>query len=230
MRLLPFLFFLFPFLLAAQTEAWTAVAFEHEISEQWGYVVDLEHRRSLVEEPEATYLFLLAGNRNLRKNLNLTFGGRLEPMANGEAATFRIFTDLNYKIPLGTSAFTLESRLRYQRDYQKMGNGVQARVAVRPRIGLTAKLSDRFKLIAEYEGRFRFDERNEWSRVRYTAGLDYVASDQVTFELFWRQEDRINQQTFRSDTIFGFYVDYTLPDRRDRKWDYRHPFGRSVTW
>ena len=230
MRAFFILFLTFPVLLSAQTEAWTAIAFEHEVSKRWGYVIDVEHRRSLVEDPNGSYLFVLAGNRPIMKNLSLTFGSRYEPAANGDPGTLRFFSDLNYKLPIGDGPFTLESRLRYQREYQEQEGSNLYRVALRPRIGMAAKLSDRFKAVVEYEGRFRFDTRNEWSRVRYTVGLEYDVSDRLTFELFGRQEDRINDGGVRSDVIFGLYANYTLPDSRDRDWKYRHPFGRKVTW
>lgn len=220
-----------PLLLSAQTEAWTGVAFEHEVTEKWGYVIDVEHRRALTDSPEATFLFLLAANRSLVKNLSITLGSRYEPSANGDAATLRVFSDLNYKIPLGKSPFTLESRLRYQQDRSPQADGpTEERFALRPRIGMSTEIIEGLNLIVEYEGRYRFDERNEWSRVRYTAGLEYEVSDRISLELFWRQEDRINQATPISTTIFGLYVDYTLPDNRERNWKYRHPFGRKVTW
>lgn len=230
MKIFFLLFLILPILLPAQTEAWTGIAFEHEVSERWGYVIDVEHRRSLVEGPNGSYLFVVAGNRPLMKNLSLTVGSRFEPAANGDPGTLRFFSDLNYKLPIGESPFTIESRLRYQREYQEQEGSNLYRVALRPRIGIAAKLSDRFKVVTEYEGRFRFDDRNEWSRVRYTLGLEYSASDRLSLELFGRQEDRINAGGVRSDVIVGLYVNYTLPDSRDRDWKYRHPFGRKVTW
>lgn len=223
-------FFLFSCHLAAQTESWTGLSFEHEVSKNWAYIVETEHRRSLTASPDGTFLFLVAGNRPLANNLSITGGFRFEPAANGEAGTFRMFSDLNYKYPLGESPFTLEGRLRYQQDRPVGESGSLRRVAVRPRIGLVTRLSESFSLIGEFEGRFRFDRRDEWSRVRYTAGLEYKASDRLNLELFWRQEDRINQASPRSTMILGLYADYTLPDDRSRKWKYRHPFGRSLTW
>ncbi len=219
-----------PFLLLAQTESWTGLSFEHEVSDRWAYVVETEQRRSLSAAPEETFLFLVAGNRALAKNLSLTFGTRFEPAAHDASGTIRVFSDLNYKFPLGDSPFTLESRLRYQQDRPPGEDGSLRRVSVRPRIGLATELSDRFVMVGEFEGRFRFDRRDEWSRVRYTVGLEYNLSERINLEVFWRQEDRINQLTPSSTTIFGLYADYTLPDSRKRKWKYRHPFGRSVTW
>lgn len=222
--------FFLPCILTAQTESWTGVSFEHEVSKKWAYVIETEHRRSLTDSPDGTFLFLLAGNRPLANNLSITAGTRFEPAANGDAGTLRVFSDLNYKLPLGDSPFTLESRLRYQQDRPPGEDGSLRRVSLRPRIGLAAEISDRVGVVGEYEGRFRFDQRDEWSRVRYTVGLEYKATDHLKLEIFWRQEDRINQATPRSTTIFGLYGDYTLPDSRTRKWKYRRPFGRSVTW
>jgi hypothetical protein len=229
----PFLFcstLILSFYLTAQTESWNGVSFEHEVSEKWAYVIEMEHRRSLTASPDGTFLFLLAGNRPLAKNLSITSGTRFEPSANGDAGTFRVFSDLNYKYPLGNSPFTLESRLRYQQDRPLGEDGSLRRVSLRPRIGLAAELTKKIGIVGEFEGRFRFDQRDEWSRVRYTVGLEYKATDRLSLEIFWRQEDRVNQASARSTTIFGLYADYTLPDDRPRKWKYRHPFGRSVTW
>lgn len=150
------------------------------------------------------------------------------PVPSGSSPTLTI--NYNYKLPLGEGPFTLESRLRYQQDRPPGEDGSLRRVSIRPRIGLSAELNDRFTLIAEFEGRFRFDNRDEWSRVRYTAGLEFAANDRLKFDLFWRSEDRINQRSPRSTTIFGLYADYTLPDSRKREWKYRSPFGRKVTW
>lgn len=229
MRLTTLLLFL-PLLCFAQTESWNGVAFEREINPNWGYVIETEHRRSLSGAPEGTFLFLLAGNRRLADNLSITFGTRFEPPAHGDDGTLRLFSDLNYKLPLGNSPFTLESRLRYQQDRPPGEDGSLRRVSIRPRGGVATELSDRLGLIAEMEGRFRFDSRNEWSRVRFTAGVEYVVTDRLQLELFWRQEDRINSGPDRSTTIFGLYLDYTLPNDDDREWKYRRPFGRKVTW
>lgn len=229
MRLLTLLF-AFPFALFSQTESWNGVSFEHEVSKKWAYVLETEHRRSLSEAPEGTFLFLLAGNRQLTANANITFGSRFEPAAHGDLNTFRLFTDLNTKLPLPGTIFTLESRLRYQQDRPLGEDGSLRRVAIRPRLGLSAELTERLGVVGEFEGRFRFDQRNEWSRVRYTIGMEINASERLNLEIFWRMEDRINQTTPRTTTIFGLYADYTLPDDRERKWKYRHPFGRSLTW
>lgn len=230
MRQLFYLILLFPSVFFAQTEAWTGVAMEHEVSKKWGYLIDLEHRRSLIDVPASTFLLLGAANISLADQLSLSLGTRFEPAANGDDATLRLFTDLNYKLPISTSRFTLEGRLRYQQDRPPGEDGSKRRVSLRPRIGLATKISERFTAVAEFEGRFRFDQRQEWSRVRYTAGLEYKATKSLALEIFWRVEDRINQAVPFSTTIFGLYADYTLPDKRDRAWKYRRPFGRRVTW
>lgn len=230
MRILNLLFLFAPLFSFAQTESWTGVSFDHEVNPRWGYAVDFEHRRTLDAAPEETYLFLLAGNVSLIKNSSLTFGSRFEPAAHGDPGTLRIFSDLNYKYPLGKGPITLESRLRYQQDRPPGENGNLRRVSIRPRLGISAKLNGRLTLISEFEGRFRFDSRNEWSRVRYTAGLEYTATDRLKLEMFWRKEDRINQSSPRSNTIFGLYADYTLPNTKGQDVNYRSPFGRKVTW
>lgn len=216
--------------LYAQSESWNGLSFEHEVSPDWGYAFELEYRTPFSAATSGSYLFLLAGNRKLAKNLSLTAGSRYELGRKGEPSTLRVFSDLNFKLPLGQGPFTLESRLRYQQDRPPGEDGSLRRVAVRPRLGLALELTEKVSAVAEYEGRFRFDQRNEWSRLRWTTGLAYTASDRVAVEVFYRQEQRINVASERTDKIIGLYLDYTLPDRRKRDWDYRHPFGRQVTW
>lgn len=230
MRPLLLLSFLLPLSLYGQTESWLGASFEHEVSKKWGYVFEVEHRSPLEQASRGSYLFLVAGNRSLTKNMSLTAGSRYELGRKGASSTLRFFSDLNYKFPLGASPFTLESRLRYQQDRPPGEDGSLRRVALRPRLGLAVDFTKRISAVAEYEGRFRFDQRNEWSRVRWTTGIAYEASDRFTLEAFFRQEKRINGGSDRTDTIIGLYLDYTLPDRRDRDWKYRHPFGRKVTW
>lgn len=229
MRHLILLLLFFPFCLAAQPLSWTGLAFEHEVNPGWGYVIETEYRRAIASEGNARFLFLLAGNRKFAKNASITFGGRLEPANNGDPAALRGFTDLNYKYPLGESPFTLEGRLRYQQDRSLGEDGSSRRVAIRPRLGLATALSEKWEVVAEYEIRYRFDSRDEVSRHRYTGGLAYKISDRVTAEAFYRIENRVNAGQ-RTDHIIGLYLDYTLPDRRERDWKYRRPFGRRVTW
>jgi hypothetical protein len=229
MRFTFLLLLLFPLLVHTQTESWTGVSLDKEVSSRWAYAVDIEHRRSLSAAPEEIYLFLLAGNVQAFQNASLTFGSRFEPAAHGDPGTLRVFTDLNYKYPLGNGPFTLESRFRYQQDRPPGENGNLRRVAFRPRLGVSTQINDRFTLIAEFEGRFRFDRRNEWSRARYTAGLEYSATDRLKLELFWRQEDRVNSAP-RSDTIFGLYADYKLPNKLGSEARKRQPLGRKLTW
>lgn len=229
MRLSFLLLLLSSFGLFAQSLSWTGVAFEHEVNPVWGYVIEAEYRRAIGTPADARGLFLLAGNRKFAKNTSLTFGTRLEPANNGDPATLRVFTDLNYKYQIGDSRFTLESRLRYQQDRPPGENGNLRRVSVRPRLGVAAKLSDQWSLVAEYEMRYRFDGRNEISRHRYTGGLAYKISDRFTVEGFYRVENRVNAGQ-RTDRIIGLYLDYVLPDNRKRDWDYRRPFGRRVIW
>lgn len=230
MRLILFHLLVIPFILTAQTQAWTGLSFEHEVTKKWGYFVDVEHRRSLTNDPEGRFLLLGAGSFQLSEGFSVAPGLRLEPANNGENATLRVFTDANYKYPLGESPFILEGRLRYQRERKAVVSGIDRRVAIRPRIGLVTKIRNRFAIVTEFEGRFRFDTRNEWSRVRYTAGLAYEATESISIELFGRAEDRINQASVRRDLIIGLYAEYTLPDGRKRDWEYRHPFGRRITW
>ncbi|MBC6995061.1 DUF2490 domain-containing protein [Neolewinella lacunae] len=221
---------LIPVPLAAQWEAWTGVALENEVNKNYGYLFEMEHRRTLAGDPEETYLILLASNFALAKKLSLTLGTRLRPGAAEDPSILRVFSDLNHKLPLGKSPFTLEGRLRYQQDRPLGEDGSLRRVSIRPRLGVATKINEQLSFIAEMEGRFRFDSRDEWSRVRFTTGLEYVVSDRISLELFWRQEDRINQASPSRDIILGLYADYTLPSGRERSWKARNPFGRRITW
>jgi hypothetical protein len=231
MRLFLSLLFHMPILLFAQLESWNGVSFEHEVGPKWGYVIEAEYRWPFDGFTDGSALFLLAGNRALAKNLSITFGSRFEPGRSGGLGTIRLFSDLNYKLPLGETPFTLESRLRYQQDRPPGADGSLRRVSIRPRLGVAADISNTLSAVAELEGRYRFDSRNEWARRRYTFGLEYTLTERLKMELFYRQELRINSSVLQvPDRIVGLYLDYTLPDDRNRDWKYRHPFGRSVTW
>ncbi len=188
------------------------VSFDHKLSPHWGYGIDVEHRRSLAASPQEIFLFLLAGNLRFTENNSFTFGARFEPAAHGNLSTLRFFTDLNTKLPIGDGPFTFESRLRYQQDRPPGERGSLRRVSIRPQIGLTTKLKDGIALVTELEGRFRFDNRNEWSRFRYTAGLEFAVTDRLKMEVFYRFENRVNIAPARSTTILGLYANYVLPD------------------
>ena len=231
MRLLTTLFWLAaPALVCAQPLSWNGLAFEHEVSPTYGYVFEAEYRRALESPADGRFLILAAINKNFAEGASITPGLRLEPGNNGDPPTLRLFTDLNYKYDLGDdSPFTLEGRLRYQQDRPLGQDGSQRAVALRPRLGLATTLSDRWSLIGEYEIRYRFDRRDEISRHRYTGGLAFEASERVTVEAFYRIENRVNEGQ-RTDRIIGLYLDYVLPDGRERDWEYRRPFGRRVTW
>ncbi len=230
MRLLTLSLILFPFLLTAQAESWTGASFEHEVTPDWGYALDLEYRTAFTAPSDGSYLFLLAGNRRIGKKMSITGGTRYELGRKGAASTWRVFSDFNGKLPIGNSPFTLESRLRYQQDRPPGERGSLRRVSLRPRLGLATDLGKRLSGVIEYEGRYRFDQKNEWSRLRWTTGLSYELSDRIKLEAFYRQERRINAMTPRTDKIVGLFLEYTLPDQRKRNWDYRRPFGRQVTW
>jgi len=219
-----------PWHIFAQTESWNGLSFQHEVTPKWAYVLEVEYRRPLEQASRGSYLFLLAGNRKLAKNLSITAGSRYELGRRGQSSTLRFFSDLNHKLPLGQGPFSLETRIRYQQDRPPGEDGSLRRVSLRPRLGLAVKLSPKLEGIAEYEGRYRFDRRNEWSRLRWTTGIAYTASDRVSVEAFYRQEQRINAHPGRTDKIIGLYLDYTLPDRSSKDRKYRHPFGRKVTW
>ena len=223
------LLLLIPSLLTAQPLGWAGLAFEHEVTPTWGYFIETEYRRALDSPADGRFLLLLAGNKKFADRTNVAFGARLEPGNNGDPATVRVFTDLNYKYELGEGPFTLEARLRYQQDRPPGQDGSLRSVALRPRLGIATTLNDQWTLVTEYELRYRFDSRDEVSRHRYTGGLAYKVSDRVTLEGFFRVENRVNADQ-RTDHIIGLYLDYVLPDRRERDWKYRRPFGRRVIW
>lgn len=217
--------------LAAQLEAWQGVSFEHEVNPRYGYVLEVEYRSTFKDYGRGEYLFLGGLNRKLGREFNLTVASRFQNGGPEDPAEIRLLADLNFSRKLGETPLTLKARFRSQRDWPLNANTEFPTTDIRPRAGLDCRLNDRLTAFLEYEGRYQLDQRRrEWTRVRYTGGLEFELTDQLNLELFYREEDRINngEGSNRTDKIVGLFLGYTLPDDRERDWKYRQPFGRDL--
>ena len=214
--------------LICQTEIWNGLSFEHEVTETYGYDIVLEYRRAADDFRDGQYVITGATNYALGKGFDIAPAARLY-VNRGDFNEFRLMTDLNYSREL-VGPFTFESRLRVQHDRPLGADGTLRQTALRPRGTLIAKVLDNVSLFTEYEARYRFDTRNEWSRNRYTSGVEWRLSSRVAVDAYFRIEDDINEGPRERTHIFGIYALYVLPDPREREWDYRRPFGRSFLW
>ena len=211
-----------------QSEIWTAVNFEHEVTEHWGYDLGGEYRRNASRASDGSYYLLAAANRTFLQSFSVALAGRYQ-IPRDDPQEFRLMGDLNYRRDLmGTLA--LNTRLRLQTDRPVGEDGSGREVAFRQRVALKLGVTDRIDLATEFESRYRFDVRNEWSRLRYTAGIVYAVTPRFEIELFYRIDDDINQGGDERTPIYGLYGVYVLPDGRDRDWTYRRPFGRQILW
>lgn len=211
-----------------QTELYTGVAFEHEVTPTWGYEFEVEHRREVSTGEQNRFLLTAAVNRLLVNRLSVTPGIRVTPHYDGRPTTLRLFTDLNFSYPLWEGPFALEGRLRSQYETEFTETDSQAEIAVRPRLGVVYTFHRTTDLVAEVETRYRFDAVDAISQMRYTLGLSTDISTRVNVEMFIRREaERFPESTF---TVGGILLNYVLPDRRHRDWKYRRPFGRSLLW
>ncbi|THH41367.1 DUF2490 domain-containing protein [Neolewinella litorea] len=216
--------------LEAQLNFFTGPSFEHEVTPQWGYQFEVEHRQVVNTGRDNRVLLLGAINRLLTDRLDVTPGIRVTPKYDVDPTTVRLFADLNYAYPLGESPLVLEARLRSQYD-RSLGSGpVNPEVALRPRVSLVYQMLETTYLIAEYEARYRFDTRDEWTRHRYTFGVEQRLSTRISIDAFFRLERDINQPAPDTEPTVGLYIVYVLPDERHRDWRYRSPFGRSLLW
>ena len=220
------LFLNIPLLLAAQFEQWTGVAFEHEVTANWGYEFVGEYRRSLSDGGNGKAQALFAANRKLTGFADLDGGLRYRIPNAGRADELRLFADLNLEQQLGDGPLTLTGRLRYQQDRFPGEDGASRQVALRPRGGCELALVGPLRLFAEAEFRYRFDERDRWVRRRLTAGPAWDITDRHTLELFYRNQHDFGDGQPGTTHIAGLYLAYVLPDRRERDWEYRRPFRR----
>ncbi|MCP9235119.1 DUF2490 domain-containing protein [Lewinella sp. JB7] len=215
----------------AQLNLFTGASFERELNGDWAYEFEVEHRQVVGTGRENRALLLLAINRKLGDRMSLTPGIRVTPRYDPDVPTeLRLFTDLNYDQPLGEGPFTLESRLRvqYERELAEGAAGHQA--AVRPRLGLAYRVLKYTELVTEYEARYRFDRRNEFSRHRVTLGVSQRISTRVGAQAFVRLERDANVPAPNNEPTVGVYLTYLLPNARKHDIDYRRPFGRSLLW
>lgn len=219
----------FPVLLFAQTESRSGLSFEREVSSRSAIAFEVEHRALLEAFTNGRYLFLLASNRKISNGLSIAPAIRFETSDGGGPVELRLQADLNYKYPIGESKFTLTGRLRWQQEYELAKDAPGPEVAWRPRFGIETELAKKWTTFLEYEPRFRLDaQRREWSRLRYTLGVEHDLSERISFEVFYRIEDRIIRETFRREPQIGFYVSYQLPTKGKHDWEDRRPFGRDI--
>ena len=213
---------------AQEEELWVGSSFEHEVTPYWGYDIVTEYRYALGAAAQGEYLLTFGVNRYVADNLSVTVAGRYE-IPRGGTQEFRLLSDLDYSRRL-VGPFSFDTRLRLQTDRPIGADGGGRQVALRARGGLVTKLAEYLDVVFEYEGRYRFDTRNEWSRLRYTAGLEWRITDATALEVYYRLQDDINEGRDLRTPIYGVYLAFVLPDDRDRDWDYRRPFGRSFLW
>jgi hypothetical protein len=231
MRLLTFLLLISTAAkLPGQQQLFTGASFEHEVTQRYGYVLEVEHRQIVNTGRENRVLLLGALNFLLSDWLSVTPGVRVTPDYGEGPTEYRLFTDLNTAVGLGDGPFTLEGRIRSQYERLITSEPFTPEVAVRPRIGLSYELTDHTGFVIEYEARYRFDQRNEFARHRYTLGISQELSTRVSIEAFYRLERDTNVADAVTEPTIGLFLEYILPDARDRDWRYRRPFGRSVLW
>ncbi|WP_157974245.1 DUF2490 domain-containing protein [Lewinella sp. IMCC34183] len=219
---------LFTAALSGQLSLFSGTSFEHEVTPRWGYNFDVEYRQVLPTGQENRFLVLLAANRLVTRGLDVTGGLRLTPYYGTDPTTLRLFTDLNYAYPIGESPWAVELRLRGQYEREFTRDDVRPEVAVRPRLGLAYRLFAHTGLVAEYEFRYRFDVRDEIVQHRYTLVLEQRISTRVNVDAFFRFEREPSGAGVAAHPYVGLYLLYVLPDRRDRDWRYRSPFGHSL--
>lgn len=216
-------------LATAQQSLFTGLAFEHEVTPRYGYQLEIEHRQLLNTGIENRLLLQTAINLLITERFSVTPALRFTPRYDDDPGTIRLQADLNYDLPLGEGKFTLEGRFRsqYAREVGPEADG-QARLAVRPRIGVAYQALEHTGLVVEYEARYRFDLRNDFSLHRVTLGLSQKISTRISAQLFYRLERAANVPDIRTEPTLGVYLAYLLPDARERDWQYRRPFGRSL--
>jgi hypothetical protein len=228
-KLLILLLSLYILPLSAQLESWKGISFEHEVTPTFGYIFDLEYRSAFETLGRGEWLLLTGLNRKLTEQFDLATAVRFQNGGPEGESELRVLADLNFKQAIPGTPLKLTSRLRYQQDrIINAESGPELTTAIRPRISLIGEITESLSLFAEFEGRYRFDVRNEWSRLRYTAGFEVKLTDTWAVEPFYRIDDRINTANPRVDHIVGLYFQYTLPDKRERDWEYRSPFGRKL--
>ena len=215
----------------SQLNLFSGLSFEHEVTERWGYSLELDHRQQLNTGRENRVLGLVAVNRQFAERLSVTPGIRFTPRYGADRpGELRIFTDLNYWLPLGQSSFSVEGRLRLQHERTISGGIASAAYAARPRVGFVYSPNQFLDLVSEYEARFRPDLPHPLSRHRWTVGLEQQLTSGLSVEIFYRLEWRTRVDPLTSDPTLGLYLNYQLPQVRDQAWKYRHPFGRRLSW
>ena len=219
-----------PVLLSAQANLFTGASFEHEVTPRWGYEFEVEHRQQVKSGRDNRVLLLAAVNRLLSSGLDLTTGARLTPYYGVDPTVLRLFSDLNYRYPLVTDRLALEARLRsqYERNFTEAGR--RNEVAVRPRLGLAVRAAAHTEMVLEAELRYRFDVYDRIVQQRFTLGVEQLLSTRIRLDTFARMERDPGDSGSGTQPFFGVYLLYVLPDRRDRDWEYRSPFGRSLLW
>lgn len=215
--------------LVAQLSQWTGATFEHEVTPVYGYALRAEYRAPYEFYGQGTALLTAALNRKLTQQLALVPGVRWTPAQRGEFGELRFFVDLDVEFPWSLGPVSFEGRLRYQQDRPVGEDGSLRQVAIRPRLATVIELSERLNVALEYEYRYRFDALNRGERDRYTGGLVYTFSERTAVELYYRYEDRLLPGE-GNRRIVGLYLDYVMPDKRERDWKYRRPFGRRLNW
>ena len=216
---------------AAQHALFSGMAFEHEVTPRYGYQLEVEHRQIIATGDENRTLLQAALNFLLSDRLSITPAVRVTPDYGQGPTTVRLQADVNYRIPLGESPFLIEGRWRTQ--YQQLVSREKNEayeMAVRPRVGLAWAVLAHSELALEYEARYRFDRRKEFSRHRVTLGVSQEISTRISTEAFYRLERRANVDDPITEPTIGVYLVYVLPDGRKRDWKYRRPFGRSLLW
>ncbi|PPK86627.1 uncharacterized protein DUF2490 [Neolewinella xylanilytica] len=214
--------------LRSQLHLFSGAAFEHEVTPNWGYEFEIEHRQIVNTGAENRVLVTGAINRLIGRYVSVAPGLRITPFYGQDPTEVRIFTDLYLDYPLGDSPLTLEGRLRSQYEFELTERPSSAQVAVRPRIGLACELHETVVVVGEMETRYRFDVIDGITEYRYTLGLSVLLSTRVSVESFIRLDSERKPED--EEVVAGILINYVLPDRRHLDWEYRRPFGRSLLW
>lgn len=144
---------------------------------------------------------------------------------------YRLNLGAGYDKFIDDSNFEIATRLRWQYDNNYAPEERDPEQQLRLKLSGVYELGSRLVFVLEDEIFYKMGDKDEFSKNRITAGIEFIVSDQLELNAFYRFENDINKSVNDFENTIGIYAAYRIKKKKenDKKSEPTH-FGHPYRW
>lgn len=193
------------------TELWTSAQLKIDVLEDWR--IDVEQQLRLDDHFSSFHQYF--SELGIRYKINKYFDLKAQyrySVTDEEHNEGRISLDFGAEYDIKDFPVDILYRLRLQDE--KIEYTGQKKTYMRHRIGIDYNMSKLVDPYFEYESFFKFNQKNEFRRNRYTLGLQWKLNKKAELVTFGRYQKEFNVKAPKSVFIVGLGYSYDLDLRK----------------